>query len=105
VILPDTDPRGAWEVAECVRLTIGATGIQHGANPALGVTVSISLVGVQPRAVGLPELRLLLAAADTATPAAEQAGGKQVVAAPPSSGGSAPAASGRSRGFSQHCAS
>jgi diguanylate cyclase (GGDEF)-like protein len=97
VILPDTDPLGARDVAERVPLSICATGIRHGAIPALGVTVSIGLVGVQPQAVDLPELRLLLAAADTATPAAEQAGGNQVVAAPPSAGGTAPAASGRSR--------
>jgi diguanylate cyclase len=78
VLLPQTDPLGALDVAERIRETVAALQVTW-KGAAVGTTVS---VGVASMGVGHPALEALIADADVALHAAKEAGRNCVRAAP-----------------------
>ncbi|WP_328476697.1 GGDEF domain-containing protein [Actinoplanes sp. NBC_00393] len=77
VLLPNTGPEQAWEIAERVRRGVGAAPIAVGPDRLSRVTVSVGIAGM-PAAATTDELVL---AADRALYAAKNAGRNRVAAA------------------------
>ncbi|MCI3204290.1 MULTISPECIES: diguanylate cyclase [Pandoraea] len=76
VILPRTDPCGARDVAERIRVAVRAAAIEHDGSQHGHVTVSIGVAGTGPIPLGTPDL--LLQAADEALYSAKSGGRDRV---------------------------
>lgn len=82
VLLADTDIRGAWTVAERIRLQVRGLALPHEGNPPAGhVTVSIGVATLPPEAPADVTTHALFSAADAALYRAKSSGRNQVICA------------------------
>ena len=76
VLLPDTEPGGAYVLAESIRLAVQELAIAHTENPAGVVTVSLGVYSCVP---STSDFKTLLMQADSALYMAKRAGRNQTV--------------------------
>jgi diguanylate cyclase (GGDEF)-like protein len=78
VIMPETDGKGAWYVAEGIRLELAKMEIPHSKSPAAPyVTISFGIASMFPGADAYPHM--LIQNADRALYQAKQQGRNRVV--------------------------
>lgn len=76
VVLPETDPDYAWNIAERLRQAVHELGIDHSISPYGGVTVSIGMSSWQPGEEG--DIDMLIKVADSNLYRAKAAGRNRV---------------------------